>query len=176
MRRELGRISMIASAVRSRAGIRLSHHSMSCSSFSDCRSNAWNCFRSAIACLVNTPCLNAFLLFVGAPEPGAHPCIRQRLLPDTAGDRQGPTGPCVAARTYQHQPGVAGMMAAHNLDLGFAGMTDVLFQNLTPIPMVVLRSHKERLSSRYSMSCTSFRDCCSNARSSLCASTASFVN
>jgi len=33
---------------------------------------------------------NAFLLFVGAPEPGAHPCIRQRVLPDTAGDRQGP--------------------------------------------------------------------------------------
>jgi hypothetical protein len=162
--------------VRPRAGIRLSHRSISCSSFRDCRSNAWNCFRSAIASLVNAPCLNAFLLFVGAPEPGAHPCIRQRLLPDTAGDRQGPTGPCVAARTYQHQPGVAGMMAAHNLDLGFAGMTDVLFQNLTPIPMVVLRSHKERLSSRYSMSCTSFRDCCSNARSSLCASTASFVN
>jgi hypothetical protein len=56
-RRELGRISMITSAVHPRAGIRLSHHSMSCSSFRDCRSNAWNCFRSAIACLVNTPCL-----------------------------------------------------------------------------------------------------------------------
>jgi hypothetical protein len=54
-----------------------------------------------------------------------------------AGHRRRPTGaagtgPGVAARARQHQPGVAGMMAAHYLDLGFAGMTDVLFQNLTP--------------------------------------------
>jgi hypothetical protein len=46
---------MITSAVRPRAGIRLSHHSMSCSSFCDCRSNARNCFRSGIACLVMLP-------------------------------------------------------------------------------------------------------------------------
>jgi hypothetical protein len=30
------------------------------------------------------------LVLLGAPEPGAPPCIRQRFLPDTAGDRQGP--------------------------------------------------------------------------------------
>jgi hypothetical protein len=38
--------------------------------------------------LVNTPCFQAFWFCFGAPEPGAPPCIRQRLLPDTAGDRQ----------------------------------------------------------------------------------------
>jgi len=33
--------------------------------------------------------LSAFLLPHGAPDPGAPPCIRQRRLPLTAGDRQG---------------------------------------------------------------------------------------
>src|ERR1700733_6574182 len=38
----------------------LSPHLMSSSSFRDRCSNACTCFRSSIACLVNTPCLNAF--------------------------------------------------------------------------------------------------------------------
>jgi len=33
--------------------------------------------------------LMAFLLPHGAPDPGAPPCIRQRLFPLTAGDLQG---------------------------------------------------------------------------------------
>jgi hypothetical protein len=65
-------------------------HSMPRISFRDCCSNAWTCFRSSIACLANTPCFRAFWFCFGAPEPGAPPCIRQRFLPDTAGDRQGP--------------------------------------------------------------------------------------
>ena len=43
----------------------------------------------AKASLVNRPCLSAFLLPGGAPDPGAPPCIRQRILPRTAGDIQG---------------------------------------------------------------------------------------
>jgi hypothetical protein len=34
--------------------------------------------------------LRAFWFCFGAPEPDAPPCIRQRFLPDTASDRQGP--------------------------------------------------------------------------------------
>jgi len=36
---------------------------------------------------VNTPCFSAFWLPLGAPDLGAPPCIRQRFLPRTAGDR-----------------------------------------------------------------------------------------
>ena len=35
-----------------------------------------------------TPCFSAFLLPCGAPDPGAPPCMRQRFLPCTDGDRQ----------------------------------------------------------------------------------------
>src|ERR1035437_6254157 len=63
---------------------------MSFSSCRDCRSNAWTCSRSSIACCVNRPCLRAFWFCFGAPEPGAPRCIRQRFLPDTTGDRQEP--------------------------------------------------------------------------------------
>src|SRR5258708_2514894 len=54
-----------------------------------CRSNARSCRRSAITSRVKNPCLSAFLLPRGAPDPGAPPCMRQRFLPLTAGDRQG---------------------------------------------------------------------------------------
>jgi hypothetical protein len=44
--------------------------------------------RSAIASRVKRPCLSAFLLPLGAPDPRAPPCMRQRLLPQTDGDLQ----------------------------------------------------------------------------------------
>lgn len=37
---------------------------------------------------VYSPLLKALLFFIGAPEPLAPPCMRQRLRPDTAGDWQ----------------------------------------------------------------------------------------
>jgi hypothetical protein len=55
----------------------------------DCLINWRSCRRSAIASRVKSPCLSAFLLPRGAPDPGAPPCMRQRRLPLTAGDRQG---------------------------------------------------------------------------------------
>src|SRR6266403_4874139 len=45
------------------------------------------------ASFVNTPRLSAFLFFFGAPDPAAPPCVRHRLLPCTAGDRQDPPVP-----------------------------------------------------------------------------------
>jgi len=44
--------------------------------------------RWSIALFVNRPCFRAFWLPFGAPLPAAPPCIRQRLLPTTAGDKQ----------------------------------------------------------------------------------------
>ena len=41
-----------------------------------------------MASRVNRPCLSAFLLSRGAPDPAALPCMRQRLLPLAAGDMQ----------------------------------------------------------------------------------------
>ena len=35
---------------------------------------------------ISPMCFSAFLLSRGAPQPGAPPCMRQRLLPPTAGD------------------------------------------------------------------------------------------
>ena len=49
--------------------------------------NARISLRWAIASLVNRPCLRAFRFVLGAPDPGAPPCMRQRLLPCTAGER-----------------------------------------------------------------------------------------
>ncbi|OCK62490.1 hypothetical protein LMTR3_05190 [Bradyrhizobium sp. LMTR 3] len=46
--------------------------------------------RSAIASLVNRPCLRAFWFALGAPDPCAPPCMRQRFLPLTAGERHAP--------------------------------------------------------------------------------------
>jgi hypothetical protein len=53
-------------------------------------SNARICLRSAIASLVNRPCRRAFWFPFRAPDPGVPPCMRQRLLPCTAGERHGP--------------------------------------------------------------------------------------
>jgi hypothetical protein len=38
---------------------------------------------------VNSPCLRAFRFALGAPEPVAPPCMRQRFLSCTAGERHG---------------------------------------------------------------------------------------
>src|SRR5438128_1553512 len=54
--------------------------------------------RSAIAALVNRPCLRALRLPLGGPEPGAPPCMRQRFLPRTAGANF-----CAAAGARQHR-------------------------------------------------------------------------
>jgi hypothetical protein len=43
--------------------------------------------RSMIACVVNSPCLRAFWFSFGAPDPCAPPCMRQRCLSLTAGER-----------------------------------------------------------------------------------------
>jgi hypothetical protein len=48
-----------------------------------------NARRSSIASRVNSPLFNAFWFPIGAPDPGAPPCMRQRFLPLTAGDMQG---------------------------------------------------------------------------------------
>ena len=53
------------------------------------RSSRFICLRHSIASDVKTPCLSAFLLPFGAPEPLAPPCIRQRALPRVAGAWQG---------------------------------------------------------------------------------------
>jgi hypothetical protein len=96
---------------------------MSCNSFRDCLSNAWTFLRSSIACCVNSPCLIAFPLCLGAPEPRAsmHPAA---LL---AGRRRRPIGAAgtalgSAARARQHWPDVAGM-PAHGFNSGVAGVT-----------------------------------------------------
>ena len=60
-----------------------------CSSSHDCLKTLRSNFNSAKASRVYWPCFSAFLLPGGAPEPGAPPCIRQRLFPRTAGDLQG---------------------------------------------------------------------------------------
>jgi hypothetical protein len=59
------------------------------SSFLACRTSSRTRARSAIASPVWRPCLSAFLLPRGAPDPNAPPCMRQRFLPWTDGDLQG---------------------------------------------------------------------------------------
>jgi hypothetical protein len=54
-----------------------------------CRRKSRRCRRRSKASRVNRPCLSAFLLPRGAPEPFAPPCIRHRFFPPTAGDMQG---------------------------------------------------------------------------------------
>jgi hypothetical protein len=49
-----------------------------------------NLLALAIASLVNRPCWRAFWFALGAPDPGAPPCMRQRFLPRTAGERHKP--------------------------------------------------------------------------------------
>jgi hypothetical protein len=69
-------------------GVLTAHHFISSSSFRASPNSARICLRSAIASLVNSPCLRAFWFAVGAPDPCAPPCMRQRFLPHTAGERQ----------------------------------------------------------------------------------------
>jgi hypothetical protein len=54
-----------------------------------CRSNSRSCRCSSNRSRVKRPCLSAFLLPRGAPDPNAPPCIRQRRFLLTAGDIQG---------------------------------------------------------------------------------------
>jgi hypothetical protein len=69
----------------------LTNHFISSSSFRASPNNARICLRSAIASPVNRPCLRAFWFALGAPDPGAPPCMRQRFLPRTAGERHAPS-------------------------------------------------------------------------------------
>ena len=76
--------------------------------YNDCASpnNALICLRSAIAWLVNRRCWHAFWFPLGAPDPGAPPCMRQRLLPRTEGERHEPP-----ERILAPQRGLASMAA-----------------------------------------------------------------
>ena len=65
-------------------------HFISSSSFRASPNNARISLRSAIASLVNRPCLRAFWFALGAPDPAAPPCMRQRFLPLAAGERHAP--------------------------------------------------------------------------------------
>jgi hypothetical protein len=78
------------------------NHFISPNSFRASPNNIRTCFRSAIASLVNVPCLRAFRFALGAPDPHAPPCMRQRLFPRTAGERQAPP-----ARVWAPQRGLA---------------------------------------------------------------------
>jgi hypothetical protein len=76
-------------------------HFISRNNFRASPSNAWIRFRSAIAALVNKPCLRAFWFLLGTPDFGTPPCMRQRLLPRTAGARHDPP-----ARIFAPQRGL----------------------------------------------------------------------
>jgi hypothetical protein len=65
------------------------HHSIFCSNFRDRLIRARSSVRSSIAVFLYRPCLSAFSFPLGAPDPGAPPCIRHRRRPRTAGDLQG---------------------------------------------------------------------------------------
>jgi len=65
-------------------------HLISSSSFRASTNNSRIRLRSATASLVKRPCLRAFWFALGAPDPGAPPCMRQRFLPRTAGERHAP--------------------------------------------------------------------------------------
>ena len=64
---------------------------------------------------VRRPCLTAFLFPLGAPDPGAPPCIRHRFLPCTAGDLQGLSGAGLGAATLatQHRGRITQVTAGH---------------------------------------------------------------
>jgi hypothetical protein len=81
----------------------LRHHLISSrSNFRASPNKARIFFRSAIAALVNRPCLRAFRFLLGAPGRGPPPCMRQRLLLRTAGERHDPP-----ARIFAPQRGLA---------------------------------------------------------------------
>jgi hypothetical protein len=67
----------------------MANHFMSCISFCDFLIKARTCLRSSMAAFLYRPCLSAFSFPLGAPDPGAPPCIRHRRRPRTAGDLQG---------------------------------------------------------------------------------------
>lgn len=73
--------------VHSNIVVTVTNHFIPSSSLRASPNNARICLRSAIASPVNRPCLRAFRLALGAPDPGAPPCMRQRVLPCTAGAR-----------------------------------------------------------------------------------------
>jgi hypothetical protein len=78
------------------------NHFISRSNFRASPNNARICLRSVIASLVNRPCRRAFRFRLGAPDPGAPPCMRQRFLPRTAGERHDPP-----ERIFARQRGLA---------------------------------------------------------------------
>jgi hypothetical protein len=78
------------------------NHFIPCSNLRASPSNALICLRSAIASPVNRPRRRAFWFPPGAPDPGAPPCMRQRLLPRTAGERHDPQ-----QRVFAPQRGLA---------------------------------------------------------------------
>ena len=83
-----GRLKVICLSFR-RANAKPIHFICS-SSFLASPNTARICRRSAIASLVNRPCVRAFRFALGAPDPGAPPCMRQRFLPRIAGERHAP--------------------------------------------------------------------------------------
>ncbi|MGY4291300.1 hypothetical protein ACVWXO_010566 [Bradyrhizobium sp. LM2.7] len=77
----------------SRAKLCLAPHSPELSSRSRSHvspRSARTALRSATASLVKRPCLRAFRFPLGAPHLAAPPCIRQRVLPCTAGAQHAP--------------------------------------------------------------------------------------
>jgi hypothetical protein len=85
-----GRKSLVKSTFTVTSGAAKPYHFIPCKNLRASPSNARIFLRSAIAPLVNSPCLRAFPFPLGAPEPAAPPCMRQRVLPCTAGERQAP--------------------------------------------------------------------------------------
>ena len=69
--------------------------------------------RSAIASLVNRPCLRAFWFALGAPEPRPPPCMRQRFLPCTAGELHAPPERVLAPHRGLASIGPVFLMFAH---------------------------------------------------------------
>lgn len=67
----------------------IQYQSISPRSFSASRMSCRKARRSCMTDRVKRPCLRAFWLPMGAPEPLAPPCMRHRFLPRTAGDRHG---------------------------------------------------------------------------------------
>jgi len=77
-------------------------HFIPCSNFRASPSKSRTCLRSAIASPVKRPCRRAFWFPLGAPDPGAPPCMRQRRLPRSAGERHDPQ-----QRVFAPQRGLA---------------------------------------------------------------------
>ena len=85
----------------------LGHTPRSFNSFRTSRICLHKTVRRSIDSRVNVPSRNALVFPRGAPDPLAPPCIRQRIFPCTAGERQG-----VPARVVAPQRGLASMHQA----------------------------------------------------------------